>query len=495
MDNLPGLLLIQAGLIFLNAFFAATEIAVISLNHTKLKKLQESGDRTAGRLLSMAEEPSGFLSTIQIGITLAGFLGSAFAAENFSEPLTHWMYDILGFRILPLAALNTLSVIFITLILSYFTLIFGELVPKRIAMQKPYEVARFSCRIVSAIAFLAKPVITFLAFSTNLVLRLLGMKAEAEEENLTEEELRMMIELGKEAFLAKPVITFLAFSTNLVLRLLGMKAEAEEENLTEEELRMMIELGKEKGAIDAEETEWIQNVFDFRDTSILAAMTREADIVSLDEDSSEEEIISVIRESGLSRLPVYTKDREDIRGILYTREYLLNLTAPQPKNLSQLLHTAYFVPESIHADDLFRDMQTKKVHMAIVIDEYGNLSGLITLEDLLEEIVGNIYDEFDPVMDPEIEKVGENLWRFPGDTPVEEAAEQIGIALPEKEEYDTIGGMVLSCLRTFPKDGTTVDAELYGLSLHAEKIANRRIESVLVKKLPAAEKETGAKEE
>lgn len=448
MDNLPGLLLIQAGLIFLNAFFAAAEIAVISLNHTKLKKLQESGDRTAGRLLSMAEEPSGFLSTIQIGITLAGFLGSAFAAENFSEPLTHWMYDILGFRILPLAALNTLSVIFITLILSYFTLIFGELVPKRIAMQKPYEVARFSCRIVSAIAFLAKP-----------------------------------------------VITFLAFSTNLVLRLLGMKAEAEEENLTEEELRMMIELGKEKGAIDAEETEWIQNVFDFRDTSILAAMTREADIVSLDEDSSEEEIISVIRESGLSRLPVYTKDRADIRGILYTREYLLNLTAPQPKNLSQLLHTAYFVPESIHADDLFRDMQTKKVHMAIVIDEYGNLSGLITLEDLLEEIVGNIYDEFDPVMEPEIEKVGENLWRFPGDTPVEEAAEQMSIALPEKEEYDTIGGMVLSCLRTFPKDGTTVDAELYGLSLHAEKIANRRIESVLVKKLPAAEKETGAKEE
>lgn len=436
MGNLPGLLLIQAGLILLNAFFAATEIAVISLNTAKLKKLQEGGDRMAGRLLKMAEEPAGFLSTIQIGITLAGFLGSAFAAENFSEPLTDWIYSGLGFQLLSPSVLNTVSVIIITLILSYFTLIFGELVPKRIAMQKSYEVAKFSCAAVTAIAFLARP-----------------------------------------------IIAFLAFSTNLVLRLLGMKTEAEEEGVTEEEIRMMIDLGKEKGTIDEDENEWIQNVFDFRDTSILSAMTRESDIVNLFEDSSEQEILKIIRESGLSRLPVYTKDREDVKGILYTREYLLNLTAKQPKSLSQLLHQAYFVPESIHADDLFRDMQTKKVHMAIVVDEYGNISGLITMEDLLEEIVGSIYDEFDRIIDPEIEKIGENLWRFPGDTLIEDVEEQMGISLPEQEEYDTVGGMVLSCLHTIPKDGTTVDVEINGLSLHAEKIVNRRIESVLVKKL------------
>ena len=436
MDDLPGLLMIQAGLILLNAFFAATEIAVISLSSAKLKKLQESGDRTAGRLLKMTEEPSGFLSTIQIGITLAGFLGSAFAADNFSDPLTEWIYIDLGIKLLPPAALNTVSVILITLILSYFTLIFGELVPKRIAMQKSYEVARFSCAIVSTIAFMAKP-----------------------------------------------VITFLSFSTNLVLRLLGMKTEAEEENLTEDEIRLMIELGKEKGAIDEDETEWIQNVFDFRDTSILSAMTREADIINLFEDSSEQEILGVIRESGLSRLPVYTADHEDVAGILYTREYLLNLAAKQPKPLSQLLHQAYFVPESIHADDLFRDMQTKKVHMAIVVDEYGNLSGLITMEDLLEKIVGSIYDEFDPIIDPEVEKVNENLWRFPGDTPIKEVEEQMNIILPEQEEYDTIGGMLLSRLRTFPRDGSTVDVEAHGLSLHMEKISHRRIQSVLVKKL------------
>ena len=198
MDNLHGLLLIQAGLILLNAFFAATEIAVISLNTAKLKKQQEAGDRMAGRLLKMAEEPAGFLSTIQIGITLAGFLGSAFAADNFSDPLTEWIYSGLGFQTLSPAVLNTVSVILITLILSYFTLIFGELVPKRIAMQKSYAVAKFSCSVVSAIAFMARPVIAFLAFSTNLVLRLLGMKTEAEEEGVTEEDIRMMIDLGKE---------------------------------------------------------------------------------------------------------------------------------------------------------------------------------------------------------------------------------------------------------------------------------------------------------
>ena len=208
-----------------------------------------------------------------------------------------------------------------------------------------------------------------------------------------------------------------------------------------------------------------------------------SDIVNLFEDSSEQEILKIIRESGLSRLPVYTKDHEDVKGILYTREYLLNLTAKQPKSLSQLLHQAYFVPESIHADDLFRDMQTKKVHMAIVVDEYGNISGLITMEDLLEEIVGSIYDEFDRVIDPEIERISENLWRFPGDTLIEDVEEQMDITLPDQEEYDTIGGMVLSCLHTIPKDGTTVDVEINGLSLHAEKIVGRRIESVLVKKL------------
>ena len=441
MGELPQQLIVQAALILLNAFFAATEIAVISLNTAKLRRLQETGDKTAGRLLRMAEEPAGFLSTIQIGITLAGFLGSAFAAENFSDSLTNWIYNGLGFQYLPVSALDTVSVIVITIILSYFTLIFGELVPKRIAMQKPYEVAKIASGPVSAIAF--------------------GMK---------------------------PVIGFLAFSTNTMLKLLHRKVEAEEEQVTEDEIGMIIDLGKENGAIDEEETEWLQNVFEFNDTPVQEAMTRDFEVESFQIGDTEEEIVEKIRETGLSRFPVYDKDGRDILGILYSREYLLNLRTDK-KPLGELLHQPYFVPETMHADQLFGDMQKKKIHMAIVIDEYGEISGIITMEDLLEEIVGNIYDEFDAEEEPEIEQMDDNLWRFPGSTLIRDVSETLGMTLPEQEDYETVGGLVLSCLNTIPADGTTLDVETEGLSIHVEQIKNRRIESVLVKKLEQKQEE------
>lgn len=436
MGQLTGQLLVQAALILVNAFFAATEIAVISLNTTKLKKMQESGDKTAARLLKMSEQPAGFLSTIQIGITLAGFLGSAFAAENYSDSLTNWIYSGLGFRLIPEVMLDTISVVIITLILSYFTLIFGELVPKRIAMQRPYEVARISSGVVSGVASIMRP-----------------------------------------------VIAFLAFSTNSVLKLLGMKTEAEEEQVTEDEIRMMIDLGEERGTIEGDEKEWIQNVFEFNDTSVQAFMTREFEMESLSVNDAEEEIVERIQKTGLSRFPVYDREGEEHLGILYAREYLLNLTTGKKKTLEQLLHPAYFVPESIHADKLFKEMQKKKVHMAVVVGEYGETRGIITMEDLLEEIVGNIYDEFDGEEDPEIVQLEENLWKFPGSTLIEEVSEWMNLELSGKERYETVGGMVLSCLKTIPKDGTTVDVEMNGLSFHAEKIKNRRIEEVLIRKI------------
>lgn len=440
MNQLTGQLLVQAALILVNAFFAATEIAVISLNTTKLKRMQENGDKTAARLLKMSEEPADFLSTIQIGITLAGFLGSAFAAENFSDSLTDWIYNGLSFQVLPAAVIDTVSVVVITLILSYFTLIFGELVPKRIAMQKPYEVAKISSKVVAGVAFIMRP-----------------------------------------------VIVFLAFSTNSVLKLLGMKTAAEEEQVTEAEIRMMIDLGEEKGAIEEEEKKWLQNIFEFNDTPVQAFMTRGFETESMSIGDNEADIIGKIQETGLSRFPVYDGEAEELLGILYAREYLLNLSTGNNKTLEALLHPAYFVPESIHADDLFREMQKKKVHMAVVVGEYGEITGIITLEDLLEEIVGNIYDEFDGEEDPQIVQLEENLWRFPGSTLIEEVSEQMKLELSGKEKYETIGGMVLSCLNTIPKDGTTVDVETEGLSIHAEKIKNRRIEEVLVRRLQNGE--------
>ena len=442
MTSIPKQLLLQVVLILLNAFFAAAEIAVVSLNGTKLRKLEEEGDKKAGQLLRLVEEPASFLSTIQVGITLAGFLGSAFAADNFSEYLVKWVYVDLGFRGIPEVALDTMAVVVITIILSYFTLIFGELVPKRIAMQKSLEVARFSSGVISGVAVIMKP-----------------------------------------------IIWFLSFSTNTVLRILHMKTEAEEDSVTEEEIRMMVELGGEKGTIDQEEQEWIQNVFRFDDISVRDAMTREADVVSFSLEEGEEEILRTIRETGLSRYPVYDEDINDIAGILNARDYLLNRGCAEPKQMQELLREAYFVPDTIHADDLFRDMQTNKVHIAIVIDEYGQTAGIITMEDLLEEIVGNIYDEFDPDQVPEMVRLEENLWRVSGGVAMDELAEELAIDLPEDTDYDTVGGMIYSCLRTIPADGSQFDVQVNGLDIHVEAIEDQRIETALIRKREPQEEE------
>ena len=442
MNQIVQQILLQIFLIFLNAFFAMTEIAVISLTPAKLRKNVEEGDKKAEKLLKLVEEPSGFLSTIQIGITLAGFLGSAFAADSFSEYLVDWIYVDLGFTAFSLDVLDTVSVIIITLILSYFTLIFGELVPKRIAMQKPMEVARVSCGIVSGVAFVMKP-----------------------------------------------VVWFLSFSTNLILRLLHLKVEAEEESVTEEEIRLMVDLGEEKGTIDKEEREWIDNVFEFGDTTAYDCMTHVSDVEAISADQSPEEIISLVQQTGFSRFPVYERDIHNILGLLNVRDFFINQSAVEPRPLTELLRPAYFVPESLSASVLFEDMRKKKIHLAIVVDEDGETSGIVTMEDLLEEIVGNIYDEFDPLEPAEIEQVSENLWKISGSADIEDVAQELGITLPEDADYDTLGGMVFSCLRTIPKDGSTLDVTVCGLNIHVDSIKNRRIEQALVKKVDQPEQE------
>ena len=441
MDSIPRQLLLQVILIAINAFFAMTEIAVISLSPNKLRRLEEEGDKAATKLLSLVEDSSSFLSTIQIGITLAGYLGSAFAAENFSDYLVNWIYEDLGFHGIPLRALNAVSVVVITLILSYFTLVFGELTPKRIAMQRSYQVAKFSCGVVSAIAVVMRP-----------------------------------------------VIWLLSASTNGLLRLLHMKTEAEEETVTEEEIRMMIDLGEARGTIDSGEKEWIENVFDFGESTVRDVMIHSSDVTAFSEDADDQEIEQAIRETGLSRYPVYHEDIHDILGILNAREFLLDRMNDQPRPLKELLRPAYFVPDSLKASALMQDMQSKKIHIAIVIDEYGDTAGLVTMEDLLEEIVGNIYDEFDPSEPAEIEQLEPGLWRVSGSADVQEVAETVGVELPEDLDFDTMGGLVFSQLHTIPKDGTVLDVEAYGLHIHVERIEDRRIVAATVRKLaPAAQ--------
>ena len=440
MQTIVFQLLVQVILILINAFFAATEIAVISLNANKLRKLEEEGDKLAPKLLHMVEDSSGFLSTIQIAITLSGFLGAAFAGDAFAEYLTTWLLS-LGVGI-PASVLNTISLVVVTIILSYFTLIFGELVPKRIAMQKSMEMARLSCRVVTAIATIAKPVVKLLALSTN------GM-----------------------------------------LRLLRMKVDVEEDQVTEDEIRMMIDLGNESGSIKEDEKELLHNVFDFSDQTVSDVMTHAADVETISVEASREEVLDTIRSTGLSRFPVYGEDESDILGVLNARDFLVDWAVDGNKTVRELMRPAYLVPESLSADDLLKDMQIKKIHLAVVLDEYGELAGVITVEDLLEEIVGNIYDEFDPAEPQELEQLGENLWRVSGSLSVDDLADELDIEIPEDEDYDTVGGMILSCLRTIPEDGSRPLVQVNGLELQAEKVEDHRIRSVLVRKLPEDDQE------
>lgn len=434
MDSIPSQLLLQVILILLNAFFAATEIAVLSVNKTQLQKKAENGEKTAKRLLILLQEPAGFLSTIQIGITLAGFLGSAFAADNFSDLLVQWLIHDLQITAVPLHVLDTISVIVITIILSYFTLILGELVPKRIAMQKPYEVSKISC---GTVLFLAK--------------------------------------------VMNPIIKFLSLSTNVVLRLMHLKTEAEEDQVTEEEILTMIELGEKHGILDEDESEWLQNIFDFDDTDISEIMTPSVDVTMINADASKQDIINIIKDSGLSRYPVYQEDEENIIGILHVKDYLLNLQTKE-KSFTDLLAKPYFIPDSMRADDLFADMQNKNIHFAIAIDEFGGISGIITLEDLVEEIFGNIYDEHDSKEYPHIQQITETQWRVQGSTDIEELSEAIGIDFPQDEDYNTIGGYIYSHLRSIPKDGTTKKIEIDNIIFHIIKIKDRRIKEVIITK-------------
>ena len=429
-------LLLQVILIAINAFFAMTEIAVISLNATKLKKMEEDGDKVATRLLRMVEHSTSFLSTIQIGITLAGYLGSAFAADSFSDGLTSWLYNTVGFQVLSYQALNSVSVVIITVILSYFTLIFGELVPKHIAMQKSMQVAKIASSVITALATVMRP-----------------------------------------------VIWFLTFSTNTVLKLLRLKTTSEEETVTEEEIRMMVDLGEERGTIDSDEGEWIDNVFEFGETTVREAMTHVSELVAIPVDATQDEITKVIRESGRSRIPVYAKNLDDILGILNAREFLLERGEGGDKLPERLIRPAYFVPETLRAATLFKDMQQKKQHIAVVVDEYGQTSGIVTMEDLLEEIVGSIYDETDPAEELPITQIEDGVWRALGSAELDEIADAMDIEFPEDLDFDTLNGLVFSQLNNIPKDGTVLDLQAYGLDIHVERIARRRVVSATLRKL------------
>ena len=409
-------LLLQLILILLNAFFAATEIAVISLNENKLKKQVEAGDRRASKMLKMVTEPTGFLSTIQIGITLAGFLGSAFAAENFSDRLVNWLIHDCHVGISE-NLLNTLSVIVITLILSYFTLILGELVPKRIAMKKSDAVARAVCGIITALSIVLKP-----------------------------------------------VIWFLTISTNGVLRLFGINPKEEEEPVSEEEIIMMLDIGEENGTIEPDEKEMIENVFAFSDITASDVMVHRTRTTVIWLENTPEEILQTITENGYSRIPVCRDSIDDVVGILYTREYLIAVQKGTSQDLMALLHPAKFVPETVPAHDLLKEMQRDRIHMAMVVDEFGGVAGIVTMEDILEELVGEIWDESDEVVE-EFIKTGDNTYRVLCDMDLDDMLSNFGFEPDENSDSVSVSGWVTEHFGHIPEPGETFDYENLTISV------------------------------
>lgn len=435
-------LLIQLILILINAFFVSAETAVVSLNENRIRKQAEDGDEEASALLPMVESPTRFLSTIQVCITLSGFLASAFAAVNFAGHLSA-VIRAAGFELLSAQMLHTLCVALITLVLSCFMIVLGELVPRRMAQKDPEKTA----------------------LAVGGVIRFVSV-------------------------LFRPFVWLLTISTNGVLRLFGVNPDEEADEVTEEEIRMMVDIGSESGAIEQDERAMIENIFEFNNTTASDVMVHRMDVVALHIEDTAEEILKTIRESGLSRFPVYRDDIDDIVGILNTRLFLLNLQSDAPVPMEKLLHKPYLVPESVPADTLFSNMQKQKVHLAVVVDEYGGMSGIVTMEDLLEEIVGNIYDEFDVSEEVQIEKIGDNLWRVDGTTELETLAEELDADLPLDEEYDTLSGMVFSTFASIPEDGSRPEVTLNGLHIQVENICDHRVEKALVSKVePISEEE------
>ena len=445
MPNIASQILLQIVFILLNAFFAGSEIAFLSLSQIKLSKKAEDGDKTAAALLKVVENPNTFLSGIQVATTLSGFLSAAFGTENFSGYLDDFMLGTLHLP-LPAGVVSVISTVLVTVIISFFSIAFGEMVPKRIAMQKPMMFAVPALHVLRVVSVVFAPMFALLNVCTNGTLRLMGMKVEAEE---------------------------------------GVASE--------EDLRLMVESSGEQGTIDQDEQEWIENVFDFNDMTASSAMTPEPDVTAFSLDEDPQEILKAIRETGLSRYPVYEDDDvNDICGILNARDFLLNLQEENPRPLKELLRPAYFVPESVHADPLFKDMQAQKQHLAEVVDEYGGTAGVITIEDLLEEIVGDIFDEFDPAEPQELTEMGKGMWRVAGSMRVEEFAEALDFELPEDRDYDTVAGLILSCLPSIPEDGTTPSVEVCGLQFDVQTIEDRKILWAMVHKItppPQAEDE------
>ncbi len=433
-------LLLLFALIFVNAFFAMSEIAIISLNDTKIERLAEEGDKKAKKIIRLTENSSKFLSMIQIGVTLAGFLTSAAAADSFAPILTNAVAPLVPG--IPVGIIDTVSLVLITIIISYFSLVLGELVPKKIGMQKAEKI---SYKIVGFLLVFMK--------------------------------------------ITKPVVKVLAFSTNTIVRLFGIDPTADEEKVTEEEILMMVDVGEESGVIENTQAEMISNIFELDDIDAGDIMTHRVDMTAVEADESVSEVIKVAIADGYSRIPVYDDDPDNIIGMVYVKDLLgyIGKEIPVDKSIREVMREAYFVPETKKCGQLFTEMSEKHIQMAIVVDEYGGTAGLVTIEDIIESIVGNIQDEYDDE-DEEIAKINDTTFTVEGNTDIDEVDELVGAQLPQ-DDYDTLAGFIISRLGYLPKDGDMDTVEFENLKFTVLSVEDKRIAKVRIDITPRDEAE------
>lgn len=437
-DHILWQIILQLVLIGLNAIFACAEIAVISMNDAKLSKLAEDGDRRATKLQKLTAEPARFLATIQVAITLSGFLGSAFAADNFAGIIV----DALIGAGVPESArgfIDNASVVAVTLILSYFTLVLGELVPKRIAQKNSEKLA---LGMASLISFISK--------------------------------------------LFAPIVWILTASTNVILRLFGIDPNAEEEAIDEEEILMMVDASSDAGEIDEDEKEMIQNIFEFDDITAEEICTHrtEIDLLWLEDDL--EEWSRTINESRRSLYPVCGESVDDIIGILNAKAYFrMGDVTDKDLIMDQAVRSPYFVSKNTHADAIFRKMQSTRNHFAVVLDDQGGTVGILTMNDLLEQIVGDLDDDHTAQVEEEIVHMGDNVWRIKGSASLDDVVKEIGVPLEiEDEDIDTFGGLVFGAMDEIPDDGETPSIEIGNMAVEVKVILDHKLVEAVVTVTP-----------
>jgi len=424
--------------ILINAFFSATEMAVITLNDNKIRKMADDGNKPARKILRFIDNPGRFLAVIQVGVTLAGFLSSAFASDKFSSRIT---YAIDPDGSLPF--MKTLSMILVTMILSYFSLVMGELAPKRIAQKYPERVSFAAVKIVRGFDILLSPFVKLLTFSTNLVLKMFGIDPNANDKNVTEEEIRMMVDVGSES-----------------------------------------------GSIEDNEKEMIENIFEFNDKEVSEIMTHRTKIVSLPIEATYEEVIDVATHEKYTRIPVYRDTIDDIVGILHIKDllgYSLHDHSKEPFDLKALLRPPLLVPETKNLSSLFKEMQKGRMQLAVIVDEYGGTSGIVSIEDMLEEIVGNIVDEFDEE-EQQVQHLENGDLLVSGDTTLSDLEDVLEIDLPD-EDYDTIAGFVIHLLDRIPEEDEKPEVSYGNLVISVVSIEDNWISKVRIHVLPQLDEE------